>query len=109
VAVLGTGPTPLASLRRLPVDVLKVDRGLFAESLRGAPGRTELGMPIIDVVVGLGRRLGLEIVAEGLEDEAHLDLVRAGGCRYGQGFLLGRPQPAEHFEAYLDSHRSPTA
>ncbi len=109
LAEFGTGSTPLASLRRLPVDVLKVDRGLFAESLRGAPGRTELGMPIIDVVVGLGRRLGLEIVAEGLEDEAHLDLVRAGGCRYGQGYLLGRPQPAEHFEAYLDSHRSPTA
>jgi diguanylate cyclase (GGDEF)-like protein/PAS domain S-box-containing protein len=105
LAKFGTGPTPLASLRRLPVDVLKVDRALFAESVR----RTGAGTPIIDVVVGLGRRLGLEIVAEGLEDEAHLDLVRAGGCRYGQGFLLGRPQPAERFEAYVDSHRSPTA
>jgi EAL domain-containing protein (putative c-di-GMP-specific phosphodiesterase class I) len=55
------------------------------------------------VVVGLGRRLGLEIVAEGLEVEAHLDLVRNAGCRYGQGFLFGRPQPVEHIEAYLES------
>ncbi|GIH18124.1 putative bifunctional diguanylate cyclase/phosphodiesterase [Rugosimonospora africana] len=109
LAKFGTGPTPLASLRRLPVDVLKVDRALFAGTPHVSPGGVELGMPVIDVVVGLGRRLGMEIVAEGLEDEAHLDLARAGGCRYGQGFLLGRPQPAEHFEAYLESHRSPTA
>jgi diguanylate cyclase (GGDEF)-like protein/PAS domain S-box-containing protein len=105
LARFGTGATPLASLRRLPVDVLKVDRALFA----GPAGRPESGTPLIDVVVGLGRRLGLEIVAEGLENEVHLDLVRTGGCRYGQGFLFGRPEPAEHFEAYLESHRSPTA
>jgi diguanylate cyclase (GGDEF)-like protein/PAS domain S-box-containing protein len=98
LARFGTGTTPLASLRRLPVDVLKVDRTLFIEPAGQAP-------PLIDVVVGLGRRLGLEIIAEGLEDEVHLDLVRTGGCRYGQGFLFGRPEPAEHFEAYLESHR----
>jgi diguanylate cyclase (GGDEF)-like protein len=103
LAQFGTGSTPLAYLRRLPVDVLKVDRVLFAEP----GGRTGSTTPIIDVVVGLGRRLGLEIVAEGLEDEAHLEVVRTAGCRYGQGFLFGRPVPAEHFEAFLESHRSP--
>ncbi|GAA5191944.1 hypothetical protein GCM10023322_50460 [Rugosimonospora acidiphila] len=105
LASFGTGPAPLASVRRLPVDVLKVDQALFT----GTIAHTGPATPMIDVVVGLGRRLGLEIVAERLEDEAHLDLVRAGGCRYGQGFLLGRPEPAEHFEAYLETHRSPTA
>jgi diguanylate cyclase (GGDEF)-like protein/PAS domain S-box-containing protein len=97
----GTGATPLAHLRRLPVDLLKVDRSVFAEPAR----RTGPATPIIDVVVGLGRRLGLEIVAEGLEAEAHLDVVRAAGCRYGQGYLFGGPVPAEHFEAFLEAHR----
>ena len=62
----------------------------------------------MDVVVGLGRRLGLEIVAEGLEAESHLEVVRAAGCRYGQGFLFARPAPAEHFEAFLEGSRTPT-
>ncbi len=101
LARFGTGATPLAHLRRLPVDLLKVDRSVFAEPA----GRTGPATPIIDVVVGLGRRLGLEIVAEGLEAVAHLDVVRAAGCRYGQGCLFGRPEPAEHFEAYLEAHR----
>jgi len=94
----GVGPTSLAYLRRLPVDVLKIDSALFAEP-------SGLSMPIVDVVVSLGRRLGLEIVAEGLEVEGHLDLVRNAGCRYGQGFLFGRPAPVEHVEAYLESPR----
>ena len=98
----GTGTTPLAHLRRLPVDLLKVDRTLFTEPA----GRTTPATPILDVVVGLGRKLGVEVIAGGLEAEAHLDVVRAAGCRYGQGYLFGRPVPAEHLEAFLESHRS---
>ena len=107
----GAGQTSLAYLRRLPVDILKIDSALFLEP----PGRGPAGAsgsavapiaPLIDVVVGLGRRLGMEIVAEGLEGEPHLELVRGAGCRYGQGFLFGRPVPAEHIEAYLETHRA---
>jgi EAL domain-containing protein (putative c-di-GMP-specific phosphodiesterase class I) len=47
----------------------------------------------------------VETIAAGLEAEAHLDVVRAAGCRYGQGYLFGRPVPAEHLEAFLESHR----
>src|SRR5205085_944411 len=53
----GTGTTPLAHLRRLPVDLLKVDRTLFTEPA----GRTTPATPILDVVVGLGRKLGVEV------------------------------------------------
>jgi diguanylate cyclase (GGDEF)-like protein len=119
----GTGTTPLASLRRLPVDLLKVDRAMFtaesatvAEPLAPSAGWTpphqrELppGGPLMDAVVGLGRRLGLQVVAEGLDAESQVHVVRAAGCRYGQGQLFGRPSPAEHFEAYLETHRSATA
>jgi EAL domain-containing protein (putative c-di-GMP-specific phosphodiesterase class I) len=56
-------------------------------------------------VVSLGRRLGLEIVAKGLETDDEIARARAAGCLYGQGFALSRPAPAERIEAYLDSHR----
>jgi diguanylate cyclase (GGDEF)-like protein/PAS domain S-box-containing protein len=119
----GTGTTPLASLRRLPVDLLKVDRAMFtAESATVAeppapgvawmpPRQRELppGAPLMDAVVGLARRLGLQVVAEGLDAESQVDVVRAAGCRYGQGELFGRLSPAEHFEACLEAHRSATA
>jgi diguanylate cyclase (GGDEF)-like protein/PAS domain S-box-containing protein len=99
----GTDPTSLAHLRRMAVDVLKVDRSLFAEPVgRGGPAA-----PIMDVVMNLGDRLGLEVIACGLEAEAHVDTVRAAGCSFGQGNLFARPAPGEHVEAYLTDHRSP--
>ena len=96
----GSGSTPLADLRRLPVDLVKVDRTLFTEPA----GRAGRPAPIIEAVVELGRRLGVDIIAGGLEAEAHLDVVRAAGCRFGQGYLFGRPVPPEHLEAFLESH-----
>jgi len=96
----GAGHASLAHLRRLPVDMLKLDRGLL-----NIP--TEHNAPaVIDVVVSLGRRLGLEIVAKGLETDGEIDRARQAGCLYGQGFAVGRPGPAERIEAYLDSHRA---
>jgi diguanylate cyclase (GGDEF)-like protein/PAS domain S-box-containing protein len=100
----GADPTSLAHLRRMSVDVLKVDRSLFAEPVgRGGPAA-----PIMDVVMSLGDRLGLEVVACGLEAQAHLDAVRAAGCRFGQGHLFAAPTPAERVEAYLTDHRAPS-
>jgi EAL domain-containing protein (putative c-di-GMP-specific phosphodiesterase class I) len=96
----GAGQASLSHLRRLPVDILKLDRTLI-----NTP--TEKNSPaVIDVVVSLGRRLGLEIVAKGLETEDEIERAREAGCLYGQGFALGRPAPAERMEAYLESHRS---
>jgi diguanylate cyclase (GGDEF)-like protein/PAS domain S-box-containing protein len=99
----GTGPTALAHLRRLPVDVLKIDRVLFSEPA----GQRGPATPIVDVVVALAKRLGIDVVAAGLETESHVDVVRAAGCRYGQGYLLSPPDHAEHIEAFLELHRSP--
>ncbi|GAB3874652.1 putative bifunctional diguanylate cyclase/phosphodiesterase [Dactylosporangium cerinum] len=98
----GTGPTALAHLRRLPVDVLKIDQVLFSEPA----GQRAPATPIVDVVVSLARRLGIDVVACGLETESHVDVVRAAGCQLGQGFLLSRPDHAEHVEAFLERHRA---
>jgi EAL domain-containing protein (putative c-di-GMP-specific phosphodiesterase class I) len=98
----GTGPTSLSQLRVLPVDLLKIDRDVFGQPAgrAGQPGA------IIDVLVKLGRQLGIEVVAQGLETPADLETVRAAGCRLGQGHLLGHPMPAEHLEALLDRYRN---
>jgi diguanylate cyclase (GGDEF)-like protein/PAS domain S-box-containing protein len=93
----GTGPDSLSNLRRLPMDIVKIGRPFFDCTAEPATAS-----PIIDVMVGLGRRLGIDVVAHGLEAPEHLDVVRAAGCRLGQGHLFSRPQPAERIEAYLD-------
>ncbi|MET0425620.1 MAG: EAL domain-containing protein, partial [Actinoplanes sp.] len=64
------------------------------------------GPRVLDVVVSLGRRLGLSIVAKGLESEDQIERAAQAGCPYGQGFALTRPAPAERIEAYLETHRA---
>ncbi|GIF10550.1 EAL domain-containing protein [Actinoplanes teichomyceticus] len=99
----GSGQTSLSHLRRLPVDMVKLSPAL----LGGDPEEPAGGGPaVIEVVVSLARRLGLDIVAKGLETPARLARAAAAGCRYGQGFALARPATAERAEAYLDSHRA---
>ncbi len=89
----GSGQTSLSHLRRLPVDMLKLSPSLVTDP------------SVVQVVVSLGRRLGLEIVAKNLETPEDIARATEAGCRYGQGFALGHPGPAERVEAYLDSHR----
>jgi EAL domain-containing protein (putative c-di-GMP-specific phosphodiesterase class I) len=83
----GTGYSSLAYLRDLPVDYLKVARPFIAQLERGEHDRA-----LVRSIVELGRGLGLELVAEGIETEAQAALLRELACDMGQGFLLGRPQ-----------------
>jgi diguanylate cyclase len=55
----------------------------------------------VDIVVQLGERLGLQVVAEGVEDDDQRSRVEQAGCHLGQGYLFGRAMPAEHVEALL--------
>ena len=98
----GAGQASLSHLRRLPVDMLKLHASLSSTTPATGPGT---GPAVIDVVVSLGRRLGLEIVAKGLESREQCERAAKAGCLYGQGFVLGRPAPAERIEAYLETHR----
>jgi EAL domain-containing protein (putative c-di-GMP-specific phosphodiesterase class I) len=92
----GTGYSSLAYLKRFPVDKLKVDQSFVRDIPHNAKG-----MQICDVVVNLGKTLGLEVLAEGVETEAQLAYLRGLGCDYMQGYLLGRPMPAAELEAQL--------
>ncbi len=92
----GTGFSSLAYLQKLPIDVLKVDRCFVAGlAAGGASGR------IVDTVVRLAHGLGARVVAEGVETQAQLEALRKLGCDSVQGFLLGRPQPADDITALL--------
>ena len=84
----GTGYSSLAYLRCLPIDVLKVDRS-FVSGL-GGQGRDSA---IVTAMVELAHSLKLNVVAEGVETAAELEMVRLAGCDEAQGFLLGRPEP----------------
>lgn len=94
----GAGYSSLGQLRHLPVDILKIDAALVAE-----PATSESGQvgPMVDVVVRLGQRLGLEVIAEGISEPAQRVTVERAGCHLGQGSLFGWGVPAEHFEAML--------
>ena len=56
---------------------------------------------IVAAIATLGAGLGLDVLAEGIEDEAQWELVRTSGCRSGQGYLFGRPMPAPQFEDWM--------
>jgi diguanylate cyclase len=93
----GAGYSSLGQLRTLPVDILKIDQRLVAEP----ESRTGTAAPLVDVVVRLGHRLGLEVLAEGIQTPAQRAVVEDAGCRLGQGSLFGWGVPAEHLEAQL--------
>ncbi|MGY1681250.1 putative bifunctional diguanylate cyclase/phosphodiesterase [Geodermatophilus sp. SYSU D01176] len=92
----GKGHSTLARLSRLPVDVLKMDRD-FVARIEDDP-RTAA---VVASVVELGRTLGMDVVAEGVETPGQLAALRRLGCRFLQGYLLGRPVPAAELPAVL--------
>lgn len=95
----GTGFTSLSMLAQMDFDELKVDRIFIAEATTG--GASEA---IVHSVVELGHRLGLRVVAEGVEDESTATLLRQLGYDRLQGYLYGRPVPASQLDA-TDSPR----
>lgn len=97
----GTGYSALAYLQRFPLDKLKIDRRFTSELGSGASA-----LAIVDSIVRLGHALGLAIVAEGVERQEQLDLLREVGCDQAQGFLLAVPAPGDHVFDRLDPPRA---
>ncbi len=85
----GTGYSSLSYLHQFPLQVLKIDRS-FVEAI-GQPSSAN-ALAVLNAICVLGRSLGMEVVAEGIETRAQWEQVRDFGCRYGQGFLLATPQ-----------------
>ena len=92
----GTGYSSLATLRDLPIDVMKVDRA-FVRDL----GSDASAQAITRAILTLAQSLGKHSVAEGIEGEAQAAALRQLGCDELQGYLFGRPMPAAEFEQRL--------
>ncbi len=84
----GVGYAAFTYLHQLPVDYLKIDVQFVRDMLNDPESRQ-----IVHAIVGVARQLGLETIAEGVEDHATLDELRRIGVDYAQGFLIGRPSP----------------
>ncbi|KIF82252.1 putative bifunctional diguanylate cyclase/phosphodiesterase [Noviherbaspirillum autotrophicum] len=95
----GTGFSSLSYLQRLQADRLKIDRGFVTEITSSARGSS-----IAEMVIQLGRNLGLSVVAEGVEDDRQAQILAALGCPLAQGYLFARPMPADQLQKWLAHH-----
>ena len=96
----GTGYASLSYLTRYPLTRLKIDRS-FIQKIDAHSAAQDSA--IMRSIIVMGRNLGLEVTAEGVETEAQADFLKAEGCPEMQGFLFSRPLPADAFERYVRS------
>jgi diguanylate cyclase (GGDEF)-like protein len=92
----GTGYSSMAYLQQFPVDMLKIDRSFVS-----GPARTTESAALIRTIVQLGAILGIETVAEGIEDASQLHELQQEGCHLGQGYLFARPLTTSDLDPFL--------
>lgn len=100
----GMGYSSLVRLRQCPLDVLKIDRS-FVEGL----GRDSRSAALVEAIVALGRGLGIQTIAEGVETEQQRDILRSHGCDGFQGFLFSAPLPSKEFLRLLSPSKTSRA
>ena len=92
----GTGYSSLAYLKSLPVDYLKIDKGMITE-ISGNPR----DLIVLRAIIALGKALDLKIIAEGVEKNSELEILRTEGCDFFQGFLQSKPLSASGFAKFV--------
>ncbi|MCB1139754.1 MAG: EAL domain-containing protein [Leptospiraceae bacterium] len=94
----GTGFSSLTYLKKFPVNSVKIDR----EFVMSIPHNSD-DAAIVSAILAMGKSLGLEVVAEGVETEEQLNFLRERNCEYAQGYLISRPLPAAEARTFLEN------
>jgi polar amino acid transport system substrate-binding protein len=92
----GTGYTSFSYLKKIPANILKIDRSMVDHIVENKEDQR-----IVKAMIELGHNLGMKIVVEGIETQEMADLISAYGCDYFQGYYFGRPQPAYEFQELI--------
>ncbi len=92
----GTGYSSLSYLHRFPIDTLKLDRS-FIQNMQ----HSNDSYKIVQAIIAMAQNLGIEVVAEGIEKEEHLEKLQNWGCTYGQGYFFSKPIDASQARAFL--------
>jgi diguanylate cyclase (GGDEF)-like protein/PAS domain S-box-containing protein len=92
----GTGYSSLSALQQFPIGTLKIDQSFVRNATEDASDAT-----IVRTIIEMGRSLGMEVIAEGVESRRQLEFLRSNACHYGQGRLFGEPCTAEELLALL--------
>jgi PAS domain S-box-containing protein len=96
----GTGYSSLCRLRQFPVDTLKIDRAFVSKMERNRDTRE-----IVRIIITLAHNLGLSVVAEGIEEQAQLEMLEKLGCEVGQGYLFSKPVGPDAIEQLLRQNK----
>jgi len=97
----GTGYSSMAYLKKFDVDYLKIDQSFVRDTAPDSTSRT-----IAETIIVMAHKLGLKVIAEGIETPEQRDWLQHAGCDFGQGFLFSRPVPPEEFERLLHATSS---
>jgi diguanylate cyclase (GGDEF)-like protein/PAS domain S-box-containing protein len=99
----GTGYSSLSNLHRFPINTLKIDRSFITRMVENNENAE-----IVRTISGLAQNLGMDVVAEGVETRAQLDILRSLGCKYGQGYFFSKPLDSQGAEAFICENYLPS-
>lgn len=97
----GTGYSSLSYLKKFDIDYIKIDKSFIRDM-----ENNESDQVLSEAIILIAHKLGLKVVAEGIESPVQMALLSEAGCGYGQGYLFARPMKADDLEAYVQDMNS---